>query len=48
MQLLKQFLDTYEKNYPKRLKDNDLEGDSTQQNKIKLKRIFCNSNVIAI
>ncbi len=45
--LLKQFTDTYEKNYPEKLKakigsqtDSDI-----QQAKLKLRRIFCNSNV---
>jgi hypothetical protein len=46
MQLLKQFLDSYDHNYPKRLKENGSQTDSDiQQNKLKLKRVFCNSNV---
>lgn len=50
MMLLKQFTDTYEKNYPEKLKakigsqtDSDI-----QQAKGKLKRIFCNSNVSTV
>lgn len=48
MMLLKQFTDTYEKNYPDKLKNktgSQSEAD-IQQAKLKLKRIFCNSNVI--
>jgi hypothetical protein len=45
--LLKQFTDSYEKYYPERLKGKtgtQNEAD-IQQAKLKLKRIFCNSNV---
>ena len=47
MMLLKQFTDTYEKHYPEKLKSKtgaQSEAD-IQQAKLKLKRIFCNSNV---
>jgi hypothetical protein len=47
MMLLKQFTDSYEKYYPEKLKNkNGAQTDSDiQQAKIKLRRIFCNSNV---
>ena len=44
MQMLKNFIDSYERFYPKRLKEKQ-EHNEIQQNKIKLKRIFLNSNV---
>lgn len=50
MMLLKQFTDTYEKHYPEKLKNKtgaQSEAD-IQQAKLKLKRVFCNSNVMVV
>lgn len=47
MMLLKQFTDTYEKNYPEKLRNKTGAQSEAeiQQGKLKLKRVFCNSNV---
>lgn len=47
MMQLKQFTDSYERYYPKKLKEKaGYQTDSDiQQNKVKLRRIFYNSNV---
>lgn len=46
MQLLKQFTDSYEKYFPARLREKQGQVDAELQAKTKLKRLFCNSNVV--